>query len=86
VVIAAVGDGFAPVAVTSTPAPVLQPLLGLGIYRIVEGGSVELYFLFDTFRSALAARSSGVFRIAALGTYDQPNQVFSALAATVVLQ
>ncbi len=86
--IATVGDGFAPVAVTSSPSPTLVPLASTGLYRIVLGEAVGVHFTFDTFRRALVALNTthSVFRIAALGTYDPSTQAFSAATATVVLQ
>ncbi|MGE3171016.1 MAG: DUF4382 domain-containing protein [Planctomycetota bacterium] len=84
--IATVGDGFAPVAVGASPAPTLVPLLGLGVYRIVQAGQVDVFFTFDAFRAELVLRSGSVFRIGAFGTYDDGAQAFSALAATIVLE
>jgi len=84
--IAVVGDGFAPVAVNSSPAPSLVPLTTVGIYRVVVGAGVAVHFTFDGFRRAVEtlALTHNVLRIGALGTYDQPTQRFSALTATVV--
>jgi hypothetical protein len=86
-VISAVGDGFAPVAVNPTPAPTILPLTLLGIYRIVQGSSVEVHLGFDAFRQSLAVHAAlgNVFRIAAFGTYDDATQVFRALTVTVVM-
>jgi hypothetical protein len=85
--VSAVGDGFAPVAINNTPAPTLQPLAALGVYRIVQDGSVELHLGFDGFRQSLALRAavSPVFRLAAIGTWDEAMQVFRGLVVTVVL-
>jgi hypothetical protein len=83
-----VGDGFAPVTLTPSPAPVLQPLLTVGYYRIVQDAQVTAYGDFALFKSALVTRlpsSAGVFAVSALGTFDPTGQVFSALTATVVL-
>jgi hypothetical protein len=82
-----VGDGIAPVTLLASPAPVLQPLLTAGYYRIVQNAQVTAYVDFATFKSALALRlpSSGVFAVSALGTFEPTGQVFSALTATVVL-
>lgn len=86
--IAVVGDGFAPVAVTSSPPPILEPLGALGIYRLVLGDEVGVHFTFDGFRRALLPLlgTHGVFRVAAVGTYDAASQTFSASRATVVLR
>ncbi|HZN38419.1 MAG TPA: DUF4382 domain-containing protein [Planctomycetota bacterium] len=82
-----IGDGFAPVTLTPSPAPVLQPLLTVGYYRIVQDLQVTAYTDFALFKSALSTRlpSSGVFAVSALGTFEPTGQVFSALTATVVL-
>ncbi|HEX6812846.1 MAG TPA: DUF4382 domain-containing protein [Planctomycetota bacterium] len=82
-----IGDGFAPVTLLASPAPVLQPLLTAGYYRIVQDAQVTAYADFSAFKSALAARlvSSGVFAVSAFGTFAPTGQVFSALTATVVL-
>lgn len=90
-----VGDGFAPVTVTPSPAPVIAPLLAVGIYRIVEDGGVQVHFGFDSFRQALATRLAtigspgstvnGVFRVAAFGTFDPGTQLFGGLTVTFVL-
>lgn len=82
-----VGDGFAPVTLTASPAPTLQPLGAVGFYRIVQNNQVTAFLDFASFRLALALRlsSANVFAVAALGTFDGPTQVFSALTATVVL-
>ena len=82
-----VGDGFAPVTLTPSPAPVLQPLLTVGYYRIVQDAQVTAYGDFALFKSALVTRlaSSGVFAVSAFGTFEPTGQVFSALTATVVL-
>ena len=82
-----IGDGFAPVTLLASPAPVLQPLLTAGYYRIVQDAQVTAYLDFAAFKSALALRlpSSGVFAVSALGTFEPTGQVFSALTATVVL-
>jgi hypothetical protein len=84
--VSVVGDGFAPVAIVGSPAPSLQPLLGFGVYRIVQDGSVEVHLGFDAFRQSVATRAtmSPVFRLAAIGTYDQPTQVFRGLVVTIV--
>jgi hypothetical protein len=86
-VISAVGDGFAPVAVNASPPPTIVPLTLLGIYRIVQGSSVEVHLGFDAFRQSLAVHAAlgNVFRIAAFGTYDDATQVFHALTVTVVM-
>lgn len=82
-----VGDGFAPVTLTASPAPTVLPFGALGFYRIVQGTQVTAYLDYASFRAALATRlmSSGVYAVAALGTFDGTTQVFSALTATVVL-
>ncbi|MBM4061386.1 MAG: DUF4382 domain-containing protein [Planctomycetes bacterium] len=84
--IAAVGDGFAPVALQPAPPPTIRPALGLGFYTLVEGRAVELHFGWNAFQQALAARAATdpVFRIGAAGTYAATTQVFTALAVTVV--
>jgi hypothetical protein len=67
---------------------VLQPLLTVGYYRIVQDAQVTAYGDFALFKSALVTRlpsSAGVFAVSALGTFDPTGQVFSALTATVVL-
>ena len=82
-----IGDGFAPVTLTPSPAPVLKPLLTVGYYRIVQDAQVTAFADFALFKSSLVTRlaSSGVFAVSALGTFEPTGQVFSALTATVVL-
>jgi hypothetical protein len=82
-----IGDGFAPVTLLASPAPVLQPLLSAGYYRIVQDAQVTAYVDFAAFKTALGLRlpSAGVFAVSALGTFEPTGQVFSALTATVVL-
>ena len=60
----------------------------MGIYRLVLGSSVGVHFTFDTFRTTLQtlAATHTISRIAAIGTYDDSTQTFSAATATVVLQ
>jgi hypothetical protein len=85
----AVGDGFATVTIADSPAPTLVPLAALGVYMIVQGGSVELHLGFPNFATSLQGRlgaGAAVRRISALGRYAPVTQVFSALIATVVLQ
>jgi hypothetical protein len=84
-----VSDGFTTVTIANTPAPTLVPLAGLGVYMIVQGGSLELDFGFANFAASLQTRlgaGAAVRRISGLGRYGAVPQVFSALVATVVLQ
>ncbi|MCA8948969.1 MAG: hypothetical protein KDE27_05670 [Planctomycetes bacterium] len=82
-----VADGFGLVNLSSTPAPTIQKLAGIGVYRIIESGATELNLSFDTFRASLLTRAATtpVFRIAAFGTFDESTQAFSALTVTVIL-
>jgi hypothetical protein len=81
-------DGFGGTVLSATPAPSVQPLLGLGIYRLVQDGAIELHFDFPSFANALSQRlaSSSVARVVALGGLDSTTQVFRALVVTVVLR
>lgn len=82
-------DGFASATVNPAPIPSIEPRGILGIYFIVEGGSVELHFTFSAFRSSLALKLSGaanVMRVTGIGVWDAPTQVFSADLVTVVLK
>lgn len=83
-----VGDGFAPVTITTAPAPTVVPLGALGIYRIVQAGAVEVHLGFIPFSESLQTRAaaSNVVRIAAFGTFDDSTQEFAASVITVVLQ
>lgn len=84
-----VGDGFGTTVLSNTPSPAkIEPLLGTGIYRIVENGGVELHVRFDTFAESLNSRispTSSVFRVAAFGTFDAATQTFDALIVSVIL-
>jgi len=82
-------DGFSSTTLTSSPTPTIQPRALLGIYRIVENGSVALYLGFPGFATALSTRitvNSPVQRLAALGTFDDATQLFRANIVTVVLE
>jgi hypothetical protein len=82
-----VGDGFGTVTLTNAPTPRIVPLLGAGIYSIVERGAIEANLSFAAFRQSLLARAATtpVFRVAAFGTFDDAAQTFSALTVTVIL-
>ena len=67
----------------------MGPLHTRGIYRIVQGNSVELHLGFPAFQSALAGRVSGgldVANIMALGTFESSTQAFQAGVITVLLR
>ncbi len=87
--IKAVGDGFGSTTLTNSPTPAkIRSLLNLGIFRIVEGGGVELHIKYDSFLESLTSRigpNSKVFRISALGTFNATTQTFSAGVVSVVL-
>jgi hypothetical protein len=84
-----IGDGFGTTTLSNTPAPpTIQPLLGVGVYRIIENGAVELHHDFHTFSTSLSARigpNSKVFRVAAWGTRSSGIQTIKALTVSVVL-
>ena len=82
-------DGFQPITLTMSPPPSVQPLLGVGLFTIVENGTFELHTDFNTFITSLGSRisaTSPVFRITALGTFDESTQAMSTLITTVVLR
>ena len=84
-----VEDGFGSTPLTDTPMPMVRPLLGVGVYRIVEGGAVQVHYGFASFATALEARRQAgarMVRIAALGTHSGASQLFDGLVVTVVLQ
>ncbi len=65
-----------------------RTLLGVGVYRIIENGAVELHHDFHTFSTSLSTRigpNSKVFRVAASGTRSSGTQTIKALAVSVVL-
>jgi hypothetical protein len=81
-------DGFGGTVLATAPAPSIQPLFALGIYRIVQGGAVQLHFDFASFGVALGQRlgTASVAKIAALGGLEAGTQVFRAAIVTVVLR
>jgi hypothetical protein len=81
------GDGFGNRLLTASPTPTIVPLTSVGLYSIVEGGTIETDTSFTTFRDSVLRRAAttAVFRVAAFGTLDAGTQAFSALAVTVVL-
>ena len=82
-------DGFTSSTVSASPGPVVQPLLNLGLFIIVESGSLQVFVDFDEFQTALNSRvssTSPVFRMAAAGPYDSGTQTVRAVAVTVVLR
>ncbi|MCA8956741.1 MAG: DUF4382 domain-containing protein [Planctomycetes bacterium] len=84
-----VTDGFGTTALSNSPTPAkLQPLLPIGIYRIVQGGAVELHVGFESFVQSLGQRigpSGKVFRIAALGTFEASTQTQKTYLMSVIL-
>ncbi|MBL8727229.1 MAG: DUF4382 domain-containing protein [Planctomycetes bacterium] len=82
-----VGDGFGSTFLTASPTPTVLPLTTVGLYSIVENGSIETNTSFPTFRQSVLSRAATVpvFRVAAFGTFDAGTQAFSALTVTVVL-
>jgi len=85
-----VDDGFAgQVTLTASPAPEIQPKYAKGIYLIFENGGVQVHYDFPTFAVSLNARISPtaqVARVAALGSFNETTQVFSASVISVVLK
>lgn len=85
-----VSDGFGTTTLTNSPTPPrIKPRLGVGFYRIIQGGAIELHLSFDTFATALTNRigaGAKVFRVTALGTADPATQTLEALAVAVILQ
>lgn len=82
-----VGDGFGLVTLATAPVPRLVPLTSAGIYSIVEHGAIEASLSFEAFRQSLLLRSAStpVFRLVAIGTFDEASQIFAALTVTAVL-
>jgi hypothetical protein len=85
-----VDDGFAgQVTLTVSPAPEIQPKYAKGIYLIFENGGVQVHYDFTAFTVSLNARISPtaqVARVAALGSFNETTQVFSASVISVVLK
>jgi hypothetical protein len=83
-----VADGFSTTTLGTLPMPSMVPALPFGIYRIVEGGQVSLFFDYDEFSADLYARlaAAQVFRVAGLGAFDGNTQELSALVISVVLK
>ncbi len=87
--IKSVADGFSPVALTDSPAPTVTPASDTGAYVIIEDGALESHREFAPFAESLTSRissTSPVARIAALGTFNETEQVLSATVVTVVLR
>lgn len=81
-------DGFTTLHLNTSPAPRIMPRGLLGIYRIVEGNSVELHLLFSAFAASLDHRltaNAPFSRVAALGTFDTAAQEFRANVVTVIV-
>ncbi|MEM7199931.1 MAG: DUF4382 domain-containing protein [Planctomycetota bacterium] len=86
---AVISDGFTSTAVSASPGPAVQPLLNIGLFIIVEDGTLQVFVDFDEFQTALSSRvssTSPVFRMAAAGPYDTGTQTVRAVAVTVVLR
>ena len=84
-----VGNAFGSSPLSDSPTPAkIDSFQNLGIFRIVESGAIELHTRFDTFLQALTDRidsDSKVFRLAALGVFDQSTQKMTAIVMSVVL-
>jgi hypothetical protein len=82
-------DGFGGTPLNPTPPPQVTPLASKGIYRIVEGGAVQVHFGFPAFADALSERLTGsvsVARVTALGRFNADTQTLSAGIVSVVLR
>jgi len=80
-------EGFSPLSVD--PQPSIVPHGPLGIYHIIENGTVAGFITFDKFTDEIAKRLSKgslVRRVSAIGIYDDSQQKIEAAIVTVILE
>jgi len=82
-----VADGFGSVPLGTSPAPRLDALSTAGFYLIVQNGQIECETTFSAFRNEVLQRTANneVFRVTALGTFDEASRLFRASVVTVVV-
>jgi len=87
---AGVDQGFVGVIdLTASPEPTITPKFAIGLYHIIQDGTLTGFLSFENFSAALAERTAAgarVARIAALGGYDAGTQVLSASIVSVSLK
>lgn len=82
-----VTDGFGSLALGAASAPRLDALSTSGFYLILQNGQIDCETTFAAFRNKVLQRTAnnGVFRVSAIGTFDESLQLFRAGAVTVVV-
>ena len=82
-----VHDGIDALELLTSPAPRVDGLGPSGFYVIVKDGHIECETTFSAFRNRVLVRAATtpVFRVSAVGSFDQADQFFRARLMTVVL-
>jgi hypothetical protein len=75
------------VTLAPTPLPRIDGLGSSGFYCIVQNGEIECETTFSAFRNRVLTRAatSPVFRVTAVGTFEEAEQFSRASLMTVVL-